>query len=375
MQQSINVLGLVSYPFLPARMGGQKCIAFFYSFFSKKIHFTCVCTKSNDSSKAEYEIMNILSNSPFRYINILYFFRLRNIIQQKKITHLQIEHPYYGWLALLLKRFCNIKLIVHSHNIEGLRFKSIGKWWWPILLSYEKVVHRNADYNFFITDEDKEYALVHFKLDPSKCSTITYGVEWKQIPTIIEKSDAKNSVQQKHGIDRNTCILLFNGVFSYKPNLDGLKMILQDINPLLQKYQDIKYKILICGKGLPLEMNELKEYKDQNVIYAGFVEEVDTYFKAADIFLNTTTSGGGIKTKLVEALGYNTTVISTHNGAIGVDASICNGKLIIVENNTPQEFVTAIIGNVNTPVNTPDSFYNTFYWGNIVKKAINLINS
>jgi hypothetical protein len=375
MQQPINILALASYTFLPARMGGQKCIAFLYAFLSKQVNLTCVGTKSNDSSLADYDLLPVLSDSPLRYINVLYFFTLRRIIKQKKITHLQIEHPYYGWLALLLKWFCKVKLIVHSHNIEGLRFKSTGKWWWFILLNYEKIVHQNADYNYFITDEDKEYAIKHFRLAPSKCCTITYGIEWKQSPTAIEKLTARNTIQQKHGIDTKTCILFFNGVFSYKPNLDGLKMIIQDINPLLLKQPEFKYKIIICGKGLPVTMNALEEYANQNIIYTGFVEDIDTYFKAADILLNTTTSGGGIKTKLVEALGYNTTVISTPNGAIGVNASICNGKLIIVEDNNPSVFVTAIISNGNTPINTPDSFYETYYWGNIVEKAIKFISS
>jgi len=375
MQQPINILALASYTFLPARMGGQKCIAFLYAFLAKKVTLTCVGTKSNDSSLAEYEMLPILSDSPFHYINVFYFFTLRKIIKQKKITHLQIEHPYYGWLALLLKWFCKVKLIVHSHNIEGLRFKSTGKWWWFLLLNYEKVVHQNADYNYFITDEDKEYAINNFHLNPSHCCTITYGVENKQPPTEIEKLTARNTILEKHGIDNKTCLLFFNGVFSYKPNLDGLKMIIQDINPLLLKQPEFTYKIIICGKGLPLAMNSLTQYADQNIIYAGFVENIDTYFQASDILLNTTTSGGGIKTKLVEALGYNTTVISTPNGAIGANASICKGKLIIVEDSNPSAFVTAILSNRNAPLNTPASFYETYYWGNIVEKAIKFISS
>ena len=68
---------------------------------------------------AEYEVLNVLSNSKLRYINLFYFFTLRNIIRKKKITHFIIEHPYYGWLGFCSKWFCKIKLVVHSHNIES----------------------------------------------------------------------------------------------------------------------------------------------------------------------------------------------------------------------------------------------------------------
>ena len=85
-------------------------------------------------------------------------------------------------------------------------------------------------------------------------------------------------------------------------------------------------------------MNELKDYADQNIIYAGFVDDISIYFKGVDVFINPVTDGGGIKTKLVEALGYNLNVVSTMNGAIGVDEKICNGKLFVCENDDWQTF-------------------------------------
>ena len=117
-----RVISLVSYPFLPAKVGGQKGVALFNKYFSRYHELICVTTEKNDPSAAEgYQVMNILSNSPLRYINFFYFFTLRRIIRDKQATHLILEHPYYGWLGILLKWFGGVKLIVHSHNIEGLR--------------------------------------------------------------------------------------------------------------------------------------------------------------------------------------------------------------------------------------------------------------
>ena len=79
-----NVLSLVSYQFLPAKMGGQKGIAFFNRFFCKQVNLTCVTTKNNEPDYAEgYELLNIISNSKIRYINLFYFFTLQNIIKQR----------------------------------------------------------------------------------------------------------------------------------------------------------------------------------------------------------------------------------------------------------------------------------------------------
>jgi len=69
-----KIISLVSYPFLPAKVGGQKGVALFNKYFSRYHELICVTTKKNDPSAAEgYQVLNILSNSQLRYINFFYF--------------------------------------------------------------------------------------------------------------------------------------------------------------------------------------------------------------------------------------------------------------------------------------------------------------
>ena len=180
-----TVISLVPYPFLPAKNGGQKHIALFYQYFSGYVRLICAGTNDNDLSAAVgYTVVPLFSSSRWRYVNPLYFFRLRKLIRSESAGYLLIEHPYLGWLAMLLKRFCGVSLLVRSHNIEGLRWKSLGKWWWKCLWYYERATHRAADHSFFIQDNDMAYAISAFGLDPAKCSTITYGIEIGQSPPV-----------------------------------------------------------------------------------------------------------------------------------------------------------------------------------------------
>ncbi|HEX4375016.1 MAG TPA: glycosyltransferase family 4 protein, partial [Puia sp.] len=317
-----------------------------------------------------YEALNILSNSKLRYINVFYFFLVRKIIKQKKATHVILEHPYYGWLGVLLKRFCNVKLIVHSHNIEGLRWKTLGKWWWKILWNYEKFTHRNADYNFFIQDEDKKYAVENFGLNSSKCITVTYGIEWNKIPSAQELSRSKQQVRTTHNISEEKKILLFNGAFKYKPNLDALNKIIDVIDPLLQQQINFQYAIIICGMDIP---EEIIAGKYPNIIIAGFVDDISVYLKGADVFLNPITEGGGIKTKLVEALGYDLNAVSTEHGAIGIDPGWCNNKLQLCDDNDWDSFCELIIRSSAHDENISEIYFQHFYLGNIIKKAAEFI--
>src|SRR5688500_13163294 len=108
----INVCSLVSYHFLPAKVGGQKGIALFNKYFSQHVRFICVTTRNNEPSAANYPVYPLLSNSPMRYANPFYFFTLKRIFRQEHITCLLLEHPYYGWLAMLLKWFLKTKIIL-----------------------------------------------------------------------------------------------------------------------------------------------------------------------------------------------------------------------------------------------------------------------
>jgi glycosyltransferase involved in cell wall biosynthesis len=371
-----HIVAIAPYHIFPAKMGGQKGIACFYAAFSKCEDVTLVSVKSNalpDHFSGTF--MPVMPNAKSRYFNPFSIFTFLKIIRKQQGTHLILEHPYLGWMGFLLKKITGVKLIIHSHNIESSRFKSTGKWWWKMLWHYEKWTHRQADINFFITDEDQQFAIKHFKLNPSKCHTITYGFDFGKAPSAEEKSIAKSALQQKHSIPSTNKILLFNGTLDYAPNLNALKNILFDINPILLEAVNFKYTIIICGKGLPADLQELKPFADKNIVYAGFVDDISLYFKGSDIFINPVVEGGGIKTKLVEALGNNMSCISTVEGAIGVPEKITGGKLSIVSNTNWTDFSKAVMecNSIKEPID--EQFFKHFYWNNIAEKAASIINS
>lgn len=366
----LKVLSIASYRFLPPATGGQKCIAFFNRYFSKYIAFTCISVPQNETNNTEtYEVVPLLGSGRFRYINPLLFFRLRTFIRQNRITHVLLEHPYYGWLGYLLKKFTGVQLVVHAHNIEALRFRDIGKWWWKILWRYERGTFRTADTIFFITEEDRQYAIHSYGIPAGKSIVVTYGTTHDQIPTHETKKKAKHTVAALHGFDNSQLLLLYSAAFNYAPNLQALDDILQNINPALQQ-SVLQYKIIVCGMGLPGEYGNLKQYESGHIIFAGFVEDINLYFTAADIFLNPVSEGGGIKTKLVEALAANTNSISYQRGAYGVPLTITGNKLQIVADSDAVAFSGAVLRSVqHLGENTPSSFLDHFHWDNIARKA------
>ncbi len=364
-----KVLAIAPYPYLPFFSGGQKFIAQFFEWLGKETELTVISTLKNEASLAKtYRLIPLLKNSFSRYFDSSLVRKISKEVKDGGYDTVIWEHPYYAWLANRVKKRTGTRMIIHTHNIEYQRFRSTGRWWWPILKRYEKWSFKKADNIFFITPEDRDFAIQNWKIKKEKCIDLPFGIDIEIFPG--DRATSREQICSKHGIAGDKKILFFNGLLNYKPNLDGLKAILNNINPLLLEAQGFNYTIIICGKGLPAELNSLTEYANKNIIYAGFTDAIAMYYKAADIFLNPVQSGGGIKTKMVESIAYGTTVISTLSGAAGMDPAVCGNKLVTVADNDWKAFAGKVVENANIVSTTPADYYKKYSWVNVIKKLL-----
>ncbi len=368
-----KVLVIAPYTYLPSKSGGQKYIAKWLEALSKRVTLTVASTAANDRSLATtYNLIPLLANSFFRYADFTLRATIRDLIHRNRYDWIIWEHPYYGWLADLVKKDTGIKTLIHTHNIEHLRFRSLGKPWWPLLKPYEKWAFQQADKLSFITSQDRDFAISNWSIAPENCLEIPYGITLSEPPS--DRANAREAILAKYTLSENTRILLFNGPLDYAPNFEALQTILRKINPLLQKNNSTPFKLIICGKGLPKRMNELKQFEKEDIIYAGFVDNIETYIKAAHLLLNPIQKGGGVKTKVLEAIGYGTPVVSTTTGAIGVDRAASGEMLTLIPDHQWDEFTEAIIQQLSVapedlPV-TPASFYEKYNWDAIMDQVL-----
>ena len=91
------------------------------------------------------------------------------------------------------------------------------------------------------------------------------------------------------------------------------------------------------------------------------------------MFINPVVVGGGIKTKLVEALAFNLKVITTKSGAIGIPNNITGENMRVVEDENWEQFIAQIKKEYTSTLMIPKSYFDYFYWGSIAKKAAKFI--
>jgi glycosyltransferase involved in cell wall biosynthesis len=366
----LSVLGIVSYKVFPAQMGGQKCVVEWYAHLSAKTKLTLAVSKQNEpAGKLPYKVLPFLYNHWWGLLNLRWLYRLSRLIKEQSVNVIIIEHSYFGWLGILLRGLTQKPFVIRSHNIEALRFRDLGRNWWRFYEWYEKKVHQQADHSFFINEEDKRWALQHWRLAEKRCTVISHGTDIIQPVSRDETMPARERLILEHALPGNTRLFLFNGSLNYLPNLDALRIIVSELLPLLQAISS-QFRIFVCGKGLSPQWEEaLAAYPE--IIYKGFVEDIEPYQTGIDCFINPVTLGGGIKIKLLEALAHNQAAVSTRTGARGISPELTAGKLVIVEDYNWPAFAKAMAGNdLNTQNDTPDAFYRAFNWDMIIQKAL-----
>ncbi len=366
----MRILGIIPYRFLPVRIGGQKAAEQLYRTLAKRVPVDVVSTINNDQTEAKgFTLFPIFSNRFIRYGNPFYLKQLSTLICERNTTHIFIEHPYLGWMGVFLKKKHRIPLVIRSQNIESIRFKSIGKWWWRLLWRYEKYIYNAADFLFLITEEDRQYAIEKYKVQNEKAFVASYGTEVAKSPSIVERRNAKEKVCNDLKIGYERILLLFNGSFDYQPNASALEILLKTVLPQLN-LRSFPFTLLICGRHIPLP---LKNDRWKNVLFLDYVEDIFLYNLAADMFVNPVIEGGGIKTKLVEALAAGANAVSTKSGAFGVNPAWCNGKLIVTDDNDWQAFAESICEMAESKSETNELFYQHFNIEKIAESVIQTI--
>lgn len=371
----LNILSIVTYTYLPPKSGGHYGIFYPQKYLGQHGHLFIAGMKNNaPTSEIKATFFPIFGSSALRYANPYYLFKLANIIRKHQIDVLYLDHPYLFWMAYILCQWFKKPLVIRSHNVEYLRFKNLGKWWWPLLQWYETRSHRYATVVTCVTKEEKEIIKNDVGIANDHIIDIPYGTELASYPT--DHESCKEWLVRHHQLETNTKIILFNGSLSYGPNRFGLDKILNVINPALQE-QTIPYKIIICGNKLPAEYNNLEAYRNQHILFAGFVEDVSVYFKGADLFLNPVIGGGGIKTKLVEALAFNTESVSTADGATGLYPEYTGSMLHIIPDTDWQGFTDCVIKCLQQSErkNMPQSFYDYYNWDGNMKALVSCLET
>lgn len=181
-----------------------------------------------------------------------------------------------------------------------------------------------ADHILTVSKDDKKCFSRLYNIDEKKITVIPSGINLKNLNSV----EPKKLVKEKYGIPLDKPMIIFHGAYSHFPNKEAIEKIENHIAPNLK---DLLF--VIAGTGVP-------EYVKDNIYSIGFIKDLESFLKAADIAIVPLVSGGGTKIKILDYLNVGLPIVSTTKGMEGIDVN--NYSDAIVVEDIDEKFLSAI---------------------------------
>lgn len=227
----------------------------------------------------------------------------------------------------------NIPIVIHEHNNEWDRFMQMSvaahglrsflyKWESKKLYRYERKIEKKgrvSQYSFLSKDDEERFQ-ERFGVSPSRTFLVPLGADEVKTQPIAHKG--KN--------------LVFFAAIDSEMNEEAALWFAKDIFPKIQeKIENVKYYIV--GRD-PSE--KILKLASSDIIVTGTVDSLEPYYGIADVVVIPLLHGGGVKVKLLEAVGHKMVIVTT---AVGIEGTTFSPNEHILVANDPQSFADKCI--------------------------------
>ncbi len=205
----------------------------------------------------------------------------------------------------------HIKSLTNAKKVFGREWVSLN-YAYLYNLRWENKYLANCKKLVTISERDKTWLCK--TIDKKRIYVVSNGVDINYFnPEVVEPGAAKR-------------LIVFTGVMDYEPNHDAMVYCLNDIWPKIKKeIPDAELKIV--GRYPRGDLIDLAR-KKHGVEITGEVKDLRQAVKGAKVFLAPMRIGSGLKNKILEAMAIGIPVVTTNEGAAGIELE--NGKNCII---------------------------------------------
>jgi polysaccharide biosynthesis protein PslH len=261
--------------------------------------------KKHMTEEASAYVSSLLKNKSFDVVHIEGYYLFQHVPIKPKVPLLLVEHNIEHLLAL--QRF-KVAVTRQEKSYFWSEYTKTLKW--------ERLTWRRATVCVALTNEDK---ITMERLEPN--------IDVRMIPNGSDHHEKMDDAttpllsynSSEYSVINDSCpSILFVGNFAYEPNIDAALYFSSDIFPLIVR--DVpNVKLYLVGNAPPPEICSLTSNKQIEV--TGRVASLIPFYNRADVVVCPLRIGGGVKVKVLEALGFGKAIVSTSIGAQGLDLS------------------------------------------------------
>jgi glycosyltransferase involved in cell wall biosynthesis len=268
--------------------------------------------------------------------------RLDQVLRAKRFDLVNLEFPFLGHCHLRQAPPGQTlpRMVVDSHNIEYEVMRQFARAGasqirrlyaganWRKLRREELATYRDADGVYLCSEVDERRLLEQVR-----------GIRTAVIPNA---ADVEYYQPRPTDPAPDGCTVVYFGLLSTTPNIDGVLHFVQDIWPRIAAVCPEARCKIIGGQPPP----SLLALAGSRVELTGFVSDLRPYLASAAAVVVPLRVGGGTRLKIVEAMAMGKAIVSTTLGAEGIDA--VPGRDILIADE-PQTFAASVVRVLNDP--------------------------
>jgi glycosyltransferase involved in cell wall biosynthesis len=132
-------------------------------------------------------------------------------------------------------------------------------------------------------------------------------------------------------------IMIFVGFLPHTPNEEGLRWFIEKVYHLVKR-EEPAARLVVVGSGASNGMKGLMH--DHGVEYPGFVEDLRALYAQTRVYVAPIMTGGGIRTKIIEAMAAGMPVVSSTFAPLGIGTT---PGVNLLAADDPQEYANHIL--------------------------------
>lgn len=210
---------------------------------------------------------------------------------------------------------------VHFLQEDGVSLLNLVKFFIKFLS--ELIVVKRSDLIFSITPKEEK---IYRRLGAKK----VINLPLRGLPHVLR--DAR-SIKDKETLD----IFFMGSTYNVRHNREALEFLLRDIAPRVSALAPGKFIFHILGAKVPRDM---ERYFKDNIVYEGYVEDLDAFLEKMDIAVIPSLFGAGMQQKIFEPLARGIPTIASSRGIAGYSFKDREHLLLA---DSKQDFTDAIL--------------------------------
>ena len=240
----------------------------------------------------------------------------------------------------MLEGIASGRTLIVAHNVDTLIWQRyyqtetnwLRRWFikkqWQKFDRYERGVFHRATGVVAVSENDA--ALLREKFNIPNVDVVDNGVDVAHYQEVAAKRESHE--------------LLFLGSLDWRPNLDGIRMLLDEIFPQVLR-KESRAKLTIVGRHPPAWLVEIAKTMPQVEVCAN-VPDVRPYLARAGMMVVPLRIGGGSRLKILESLANGLPVVASSVAAEGL--RLTPGRDIQIAD-TRDEMAQAIVSWIRQP--------------------------